>query len=254
MDVLALCEEEWRDPDTGKYKSLYLRVVDVLERNLSPEWGRWGLQFFAYDRLALVNRTAYEEVGGWDTMIPFYMTDCDMHERLTMAELRQDDTRVGLIYDVGDSLPDLAALYRPKPKDSSQPKPATPSRAPRSASPAEEPEDEPPPPLERLRKTKYDFSQPDELNSPTYRLLMDACDQLQREKNSGERNTWQGWQQGGQGEPFYRDAEGFETALQMTMELGRNVFAEKWGHRDCAIRGAGLTAGDPWRVEHDWRD
>ena len=58
------------------------------------------------------------------------------------------------------------------------------------------------------------------------------------------RNTWQARQSGGHGEPFYRDAAGFETGILMTIEHGRAVFREKWGHRDCDICQVGLRAGD----------
>jgi hypothetical protein len=61
----------------------------------------------------------------------------------------------------------------------------------------------------------------------------------------------QGRQQGGKGEPFYRDAEGFEIGLAMTIEHKGRVYAEKWGHRYCDLPDVGLKAEDAWRVEHD---
>jgi hypothetical protein len=36
---------------------------------------------------------------------------------------------------------------------------------------------------------------------------------------------------------------GFEQAIQMTIDHGRAVFAEKWGHRDCDIVGLGWRLG-----------
>jgi hypothetical protein len=57
---------------------------------------------------------------------------------------------------------------------------------------------------------------------------------------------------GGQGDPFYRDSAGFEQAILMTIEHVRNVFREKWGHRDCDIVAKGLKPEHAWRVEHDW--
>lgn len=48
------------------------------------------------------------------------------------------------------------------------------------------------------------------------------------------------------------DSAGFEQGIQMTIEHGRAVFREKWGHRDCDIYAVGLRADDAWRVEHDW--
>ena len=38
----------------------------------------------------------------------------------------------------------------------------------------------------------------------------------------------------------------------MTIDHGRAVFAEKWGHRDCDISAIGLRPEDAWKVEHDW--
>ena len=45
---------------------------------------RWGLKFYNFDRLALVNVAATRDVGGWDTLIPFYSSDCDSYSRLIM--------------------------------------------------------------------------------------------------------------------------------------------------------------------------
>jgi hypothetical protein len=120
-DVVVLSNEKWKDPDTGEFKSLYLRCVDDLRKTLDTraevnEKGigaaGWGIKFYAYDRLALVNRTAFEDVGGWDTMVPFYGTDCDMHSRLTMHGFKQGDSRVGNVYDLASSLKNLGVLYR----------------------------------------------------------------------------------------------------------------------------------------------
>jgi hypothetical protein len=69
---------------------------------------------------------------------------------------------------------------------------------------------------------------------------------------NGLRNTWQVKQKGGQGEPFYRDADGFEIGIRMMIETGRNVFAEKWGHRGCDVGRMGVVAEDAWRLERDW--
>ncbi|OCL07137.1 hypothetical protein AOQ84DRAFT_223161, partial [Glonium stellatum] len=66
------------------------------------------------------------------------------------------------------------------------------------------------------------------------------------------RNFWQARQMGGQGEPWYRDPEGFDRGLKMMIEAGREIMYEKWGHRGCDIRGAGRNFTDAWRVEHDW--
>lgn len=57
---------------------------------------------------------------------------------------------------------------------------------------------------------------------------------------------------GGQGEPFYRDPEGFEKGILMWMDFGRDMFAEKWGRGPCDLREAGLEEQDAWRVVKDW--
>ena len=38
----------------------------------------------------------------------------------------------------------------------------------------------------------------------------------------------------------------------MWIDQGRNVFAEKWGHKECDLIGSGLRPEHAWRVEKDW--
>lgn len=40
----------------------------------------------------------------------------------------------------------------------------------------------------------------------------------------------------------------------MTIEHGRAVFREKWGHRDCDTVSIGLKPEDAWKVLHDWEE
>lgn len=232
MDVAALTNEEWKDPETGDFMSLYLRCVDDLRKTLETRAevdakghaGGWGIRFYAYDRLALVNRSAFEYVGGWDTLVPFYGTDCDMHTRLAMNGFKQNDSHVGLIYDLGSSLKDLEVLYRRQPADSPPP-PSSPSQ----------------------------FQPEDTRGSQRYIELRDHLNNMQINKNSGDRNLWQASQEGGQGEPYYRDSRGFEKGIRMWQEFGKDVMAEKWGHRGCdLIKGAGLGPDDAWRVKKDF--
>ena len=235
MDVVALSEEAYVDPITGNYSSLYMRTIQDLRYTVNEygRRGRWATKFYAYDRMALVNRHAYEEVGGWDTQIPYYGTDCDMHERLAMAGFKQQDARNGLIYDIGTPLEDLSILYRRK-----APRPPT----------------SPPPKEEMRRQSVHSWGPEDTPASPSYKDLTKLLDRMQREKNTNVngRNIWQSKQSGGQGEPFYHDSEGFEKAVLMTIEFGREVMAEKWGHRGCDLRATGLGKGDEWRVRRDW--
>lgn len=97
--------------------------------------------------------------------------------------------------------------------------------------------------------------QEDVLHSETFKKMTKTLDQMQGSKGRGKtRNSWQGRQMGGQGDPFYRDSAGFEEAILITIEHGRRIFREKWGHRDCDIVAKGLKPEDAWRVEHDWKD
>lgn len=252
MDVIAISEEDYRDPESGKYMSLYERTVQDLRSTLSPSYSLdehgnprpWATKFYAYDRLALINRHAYEKIGGWDFQIPYYGSDCDMSERLAMNGYWQEDARTGLIYDIGTPLEDLLVLYRrkvpsPGPMLKGQGLVATPSSdtfipAPRA------------------------WGLEDDLASPAYHDLLAHLHTLQTRKNNDirGRNYWQAEQTGGQGEPFYRDAEGFDRAVKMGIEFGRDVMSEKWGHRGCDLRANGLKEGDEWRVERDryWDD
>ncbi|KAL3423584.1 hypothetical protein PVAG01_05331 [Phlyctema vagabunda] len=107
MDVAVLSSE---DTESGVYQSLYSRVVvDLYQALLSTDW---AVRFYAYDRLALVSVPAYEAVGGFDTMIPYYPTDCDMYERLNMAGYHNPSPEVGHIFDVASSIEDLTDFYR----------------------------------------------------------------------------------------------------------------------------------------------
>ncbi|RWA03276.1 hypothetical protein EKO27_g11830 [Xylaria grammica] len=93
------------------YKSLYTLCLEELKRTLATD-KRWGLRFFAYDHLTLQNPRAIEDVNGWDTLIPYYMTDCDTYTRLHMRNWSQTDANCGVISDTSVALDDLRALYR----------------------------------------------------------------------------------------------------------------------------------------------
>lgn len=242
MDVVAISEEDYKHPDTGAYMSLYGRTVHDLRHTISPSYSlnpdgtprKWASKFYAYDRIALVNRHAYEEVGGWDFQIPYYGSDCDMSERLAMAGFWQEDAHTGLIYDIGTPLEDLLVLYRRFAPSSPGPTGPNPISL---------------PPV---------WGNQDEKGSPLYHDLLTHLYTLQTRKNNDirGRNYWQAEQTGGQGEPFYRDAEGFDRAVKMGIQFGRDMMAEKWGHRGCDLRANGLGKGDEWRVERDryWND
>lgn len=229
MDVVAVSDEEFAEEP---YASLYSRAVAALRKTTQPDYGSLATLWFAYDKLALVRTKAFVEVGGWDTTIPFYMTDCDMHERLFMRQYKIEEVAVGKIWDVSTSLDDLAILYRRGMKS---------SKARREEAGA---------------TIEAKAASAAERNSPLYQDLLRTLDEMQNYKNSNSdgRNTWQARQRGGQGEPFYRDPEGFEQAIQMTMELGRKVFEQKWGRVRCDLRDAGMVEGDAWKVVADWEN
>lgn len=223
MDVVAISDEEY---DREPYQSLYMRAVDVMRETVRPEYGPWAARWFAYDRLSLIRTKAYTDVGGWDTMIPFYMTDCDMHERLFMKGFKLENADAAKIWDVSTSLDDLELLYQRGTK-------ATKSKKDMSV------------------RAEVGAAQP---NSPIYQELLHKLDDMQHQKssNSAGRNTWQARQRGGHGEPFYRDPEGFEKAILMTIDFGRKVFEEKWGRGPCNLRESGLVEADAWKVVLGW--
>jgi hypothetical protein len=252
MDVIALpFESHYDSPRTADeysgFQSIYKLAVAALrsatlmspDPNASDPTKPWAARFFAYDRLALVNRAAFEKVGGWDTEIPYYHADCDMHDRLKMGgfEYNEEDVVIGNITDVGNSLDDLLVLYRKKDTEEAS---FTPEGEKGNAT------------------REYNFERTwvsDVPGSDSYEWILKVTYNMTRYKNDrggGGRNMWQTEQAGGIGEPYYRNPEGFEKGLQMIMQLGRDVYAEKWGHRDCGLLQVGRKAGDEWRVEHDW--
>ena len=167
MDTVVLSNEEW---DGEPYKSLYIRAIDALrETTLDPTWGPLATRWFAYDKLALVRTQAFVDIGGWDTMIPFYMTDCDMHERLWMRQFRIEGAEAGRVWDVHTSLDDLERLY----KRGGDPPKATTKREGVTEILSREPE------VKR--------------NSAVYQELVHSLNVLQdlKSKAEGGRNTWQ---------------------------------------------------------------
>ena len=240
MDAVALSDETYTDPETGAYKSLYARVLDTLAETLALPYSakqEWAIRFFAYDHLALVSREAYLSVGRWDPFISYYVSDCDMHERLAMANYRMDDANVGMIYDLSTSLEDLLILYRRSDDSEKLNDEGFSKRGPLSSSAPEVL------PLGAL-------------GDDGFHALKKTLDDMDRWKNDNKinpagRNTWQLAQQGGQGEPFYYDAQGFSQAIEMTNQNGQRVYEQKWDGGGCGLRGKGMKAMDAWRVGPD---
>lgn len=248
MDVLVLSYEDGMEEVTPKageegYKTVYELCLTELNRTMHSD-ERWADKFFAYDHLTLVNREAYEEVGGWDTFIPYYMNDCDMHSRLLMHNWTQSDAKAGIITDVSTVLDDFRAFYR---------------------DPAVEPaftDPNPPPPKPEARDKKEGEEQEGEkearaLDSSAleyYEKLKEVANHMFHYKNGDRgRNTWQLGQQGGKGEPFYYPSRGIAEAMDVLTEAGREVYRRKWGHRDCdLLTGTRLKLEDQWLVAKDW--
>ena len=232
MDVVMSPHE-----DATPYKSPYMRAVETVREAQKPDYtdNPWAIQFFSYDWFAAVNTKRFIEIGGWDTMISYYGTDCDMHSRLGMAGMKTVVADAGKVFDVTNSLDDLEVLYRTKAK----------SLARRTESEGMEPQNG--------STTGTSEAGEDERGSEGWIKLREKLQQMHDDKIADKyRNSWQLRQRGGKGEPFYYDPDGFEKALQMQIHVGTEVYEEKWGHRGCDIRDVGLGLGDEWRVEHDW--
>ncbi|CAK7241570.1 MAG: hypothetical protein STHCBS139747_003033 [Sporothrix thermara] len=243
----------------------------------------WATHFFNYDRLTLVNVPAYLAVGGWDTHISFYAGDCDMYLRLKWAGYWQGMLLpvVGRIYDVAGVLDDLGALFHAPGVDASVGGWGAPGARKRRGEEEEEEEEE----EENNKASKASKAgqrqpplSPQEALAQQMADLVYVVEQMHRAKNDGneaiadaleplsgsggsadasaievsDRNAWQRRQQGGQGEPFYRDPEGFEAGLQKHIAVGRQVYADKWGHRGCDLHDMGIRTEDAWHLEHDW--
>lgn len=196
-----------------------------------------------------------------------------------MAGLELKETPAGLLFDVASSLDDLYTLYRkidsppasfidPE-KVEKRAQAATETEIiSRAAEPKPNPESKPAKEKPHSREAWIEYltgkdpssstrkwrSPDDTPDSAVFKNLTSTLDAMQHSKavSSRGRNTWQSRQIGGMGDPFYRDSAGFEKGIQMTIDAGRSVFAEKWGHRDCDIFEKGLKPEDAWMVEHDW--
>ena len=230
MDIIALAEEKY---EGTPYKSLYVRALDKLKEVSGPDYLKdpatghkpeWGIQFFAYDWLALNNVKSFMKVGAWDPFVSFYTADCDMHSRFTMHNIVMPVVDAGRISDVGGPM-DLNLLFR------------------RKINPLN-----PPKTLDELDKLPED-----ERGAAGFEMVVKAIqEQVEAKKTSKLRNSWQTRQAGGKGEPFYRDPDGFAEGLEMLIQNGVRTYETKWGHKGCNLLEAGLKPSDAWMVEKDW--
>jgi hypothetical protein len=115
QNVLVLSYEDGNDAtprwDQPGYKTVYELCLAELRRALDSG-ERWADKFFADDDLTLVNREAYDDVGEWDSSMPYPLTNYNMRLRLYKRNWTQQYGKVGIITDVSTALEDLLALYR----------------------------------------------------------------------------------------------------------------------------------------------
>ncbi|OHW90950.1 glycosyl transferase family 8 protein [Colletotrichum incanum] len=246
-------EEGMRPAAAGRpgYRTIYENCLRDLNATLA-RGERWGFRWYQYDHLTLVNRDAMDAIGGWDSLIPYYATDCDMNARLTMDGWTMKHRRAGLINDVSTHLEDLAVLYR------------VPGAEAKFVDP------NPPPPEKRsddktanggLGGQEAKPSSPDTNTTDTtttadaanyFRAIVDVGLDMTNYKyrdSDHNRNSWQKSQHGGAGEPYYYNPEGFAEAFEVLVAAGRKIFELKWGRGGCDIaEGFGLKVEDQWRV------
>ncbi|KAI1329183.1 hypothetical protein F5Y16DRAFT_366955 [Xylariaceae sp. FL0255] len=276
------------------YRTIYENSLQELNYTREVE-DRWAFRWFQYDHLTLVNRAALDAVGGWDSLMPYYMSDCDMNARLEMDGWTMKHRRVGIINDVSTVMEDLGALYRdptitprfvdpnpiPDPPPEEEPEqseqPATPDGTVeagredgkkiqptedgvKNEAPVEpqESSEDPNKPTEKRGQVDINPRQSYDEAINYFRALVKVGDDMGGYKYRNKdlnRNSWQMSQHGGEGEPYHYDAEGFSTSFWILAEAGREVFRQKWGHRDCDLtQETALQLEDQWRVEKDWED
>jgi len=110
MDIVVLSDEVVE----GEYQSFYRRALSDFRSGLESKHS-WAVRFYSYDRLALVSTSALDALGGWDTSIPYYPSDCDLNIRMDQAGYRNPSPYIGQFYDVHKSTPDLEAFYHAQP-------------------------------------------------------------------------------------------------------------------------------------------
>ncbi|KAI6093414.1 hypothetical protein F4821DRAFT_222907 [Hypoxylon rubiginosum] len=255
------------------YRTIYENCLKELNQTLERE-ERWGFRWFQYDHLTLVNRAALEAVGGFDALIPYYGSDCDMNARLEMDGWTMKHRRVGIINDVSTVMEDLLALYRdpsvtpsfidPNPIEETPEEEGKkePSEEVQEDSAKEddqkEQKDEAAQKRDEKAKTHKDGDNFSIAKAVTYfRDLTLVANEMGLYKYRGgennHRNSWQKSQQGGMGEPYFYNAEGFSASFWVLAEAGREIFRQKWGHQDCdLVEGTALKLEDQWLVEKDW--
>ncbi|XXG93759.1 hypothetical protein Hte_000008 [Hypoxylon texense] len=243
------------------YRTIYENCLYELNQTLGRE-ERWAFRWFQYDHLTLVNRAALEAVGGWDALIPYYGSDCDLNARLEMDGWTMRHRRVGIINDVSTVMEDLLALYRdpsvtprfvdPNPIESAEAEEKEQAKEAQSDSTKEDDQGD----HKNEVAEKRDEQAKGRRELAYFRELVRVADEMGAYKYRDEnknRNSWQNSQQGGVGEPYFYNGNGFNTAFWILAEAGREIFRQKWGHRDCdLVKETALKLEDQWLVEKDW--
>ncbi|KAJ1326277.1 hypothetical protein MN608_07723 [Microdochium nivale] len=256
------------------YRTIYENALRELNTTLERE-DHWAFRWFQYDHLTLVNSEALDAVGGWDNLIPYYGSDCDMNARLAMDGWTMKHRRIGIVNDISGVFDNLLVLYRDKavepkwtdpnpsekkpevaavekedkPKTAEEQEPADTdtnsevkeeiAAAQKAAAAAAEEKDKP---TERLRRRDDDPAHDDdpdriEKSLSYFRKLVKASNEMAKLKYSSDeaRNRWQGSQRGGVGEPYYYNPDGFAKSFWLLAEAGREVYRQKWGHEGCNL-------------------
>ncbi|KAI1330757.1 hypothetical protein F5Y16DRAFT_342024 [Xylariaceae sp. FL0255] len=251
QDVIVFSDEDVRkkdrdhDWDHDPFATIYERSIGLMRYLNGPDMPPWATHFFSYDHFTLVNRDAYLSVGAWDTHIPFHAADCDMYLRLHWAGFWQPQSESGLVFDVATAMTDIGALYRLPGSHAAfegDPVFATGSDRTRPHRAAE---------LKR-EEDMYDWV---EKEGESFTHLVEVAERMQEVKwayQGAFANKWQSRQDGGEGDPFYRDPEGFGHGFDTIQDAGMRVFADKWGHRGCDLLEIGIEGKDAWRLERDW--
>ncbi|KAF3913289.1 hypothetical protein ABW20_dc0100800 [Dactylellina cionopaga] len=232
QDVAVLSDER-RAP----YRSLYHKVLfslislfpNMASEEAVKEGKRWGMVFYDFDWLTLVNVGAAADrnvgVGSWDTFIPYYNTDCDYYERMRLMGFPILERRVGQIYDLAGHVenPEYAFFGM-------------------TGRPA------------ATGDSREDLIE--ELGSQRYIRLKKQLQQMMKEKNNSgrERNTWQTEQIGGKGEPWTYDPKGFQIAWWDMTEEGRLIYSKKWGTTSCTLIELGKDLRSMWTEADDERE
>ncbi|KAH7025810.1 uncharacterized protein B0I36DRAFT_249247 [Microdochium trichocladiopsis] len=253
-------------PAAGKkgYRTIYENALRELNTTLDRE-DHWAFRWFQYDHLTLVNREAMDAVGGWDNLMPYYGSDCDMNARLAMDGWTMKHRRIGIINDVSTVLDDLIVLYRDKNVEPKWTDPNPPEEKPKEEGKAEE---KPKQEEEQEAAASTDeaaaaaaaaaagaTSEAIEGSLSYFRKLVKTGNDMGKYKYRDDewRNTWQLSQRGGQGEPYYYNSDGFAQSFWILAEAGREVYRQKWGHGGCdLVQETALIPSDAWLVEPDW--